>query len=134
MVTIFNCGPAKTVRIVTIRTIRNIGLTLFTATNRFTLAWRRGGDWRSNPQHKNFLKKNGYTFIIYTKHSKDGLLDIESSQNILKVRASDVYNISVVAGNWYTVFFPQKQDDGREKSRKQELQDGVYSTNNCYQI
>ena len=24
----FNCGPAKTVRIVTIRTIRNIGLTL----------------------------------------------------------------------------------------------------------
>ena len=45
----FNCGPAKTVRIVTIRTIRNIDLTLFTATNRFTLAWRRGGDWRSNP-------------------------------------------------------------------------------------
>ena len=58
----FNCGPAKTVRIVTIRTIRNIGLTLFTATNRFTLAWRRGGDWRSNPQHKNFLKKKRLHF------------------------------------------------------------------------
>ena len=61
-------------------------------------------------------------------------MDIGSSQNNLKVRTLDVYNISVIAGNCNTVFFPQKQDDEREKARKQELQEGVYSTNNCYQI